>query len=500
MSDIVTLNGYKIKDEKAVRSYESVALMKADTKLKEGYHVKTKGYYEANDGGHGEYIIVDDETLVDDGGLIHVLTNGLRAKLIHESCITPRVFGAKGDGINDDTSSIQSAFNSGLNILLDGTFKCTETINISNAHQLTITGTEIVQTGIKFVDGAYLNIGSSSNVNEIRMNKFYIMGDRSQDVLLKINYVTNIYMTEVSLSEADNYLMELNHGDICFIDKCIFAGSNVMDIWQPCKGIKLTSANPVYITNSNIWNLTQFLDILNDTTRTISLINNWIEFVNIVINCENHRLMNTNLIINNNSIAWSEHGSVSFANAKIINLDTITDGFDVLISVKQNLIIFYTTNPIETLVKISGLTGQTNVYIQENVMFTRLSQSSLYALKVDSKNATRLFYSSTTNADKPYACNVDGVIVENVSPNQYKIRTLNLQSNDDVLQGNQMENGHLIYNSGLYIKHSDTIHTVPISNGETIVDIPDTSTATTQDVGNKLNSLMQILRRTNIIK
>ena len=82
MSDIVTLNGYKIKDEKAVRRYETVALMKADTKLKEGYHVKTKGYYEANDGGHGEYIIVDDETLVDDGGSIHVLSNGLRAKLI----------------------------------------------------------------------------------------------------------------------------------------------------------------------------------------------------------------------------------------------------------------------------------------------------------------------------------------------------------------------------------------------------------------------------------
>ena len=43
MSDIVTLNGYKIKDEKAVRSYETVALMKADTKLKEGQHIKTRG-------------------------------------------------------------------------------------------------------------------------------------------------------------------------------------------------------------------------------------------------------------------------------------------------------------------------------------------------------------------------------------------------------------------------------------------------------------------------
>ena len=502
MSDIVTLNGYKIKDEKAVRSYESIVQMKADTKLKEGYHVKTKGYYEANDGGHGEYVIVDDDTLVDDGGLIHVLTNGLRAKLIIDDYITPEMFGAYGDGTHDDTTAIQHAFNSYKNVLLKGYYKCSSNIEILNGHQLTITGTEIVQSGIKFVNGAYMSIGSSTNVNELRMNKFAIVGDLSQDVLLKINYVTNIYMTEVSLSESNGYLMELNHGDIVFIDKCIFAGSNVLGTWWPCKGIKLTSANPIYITNCNIWNLTHFLDILNGNTRTITLLHNWIEFVNIIINCENQRLLNTNLVVNNNNIVWSPHGdNPDFSDGTIVNIDTSPDGFDVLISVKQNHIIFYTDYPIDSLVKISELTGQTNVFIQDNIMFTRLQQVSKYALNLDVKNNTRLYYSSTTNADAPYGCNIGGAIAQNISPNENTMRLLNVSSADTTLLPQTMTDGHIFYNAGgLYIKDLSALKRIPITVREEIADIPTPATATAEEVASKLNVLMAMLRRTNIIK
>ena len=133
MSDVVTLNGYKIKDEKAVRSYESIAQMKADTKLKEGYHVKTKGYYEANDGGHGDYIIVDDETLVDDGGSIHVLTNGLRAKLVDNKIVNVKQFGTYGDNIHDDKVPIQNALNYSDNVVFNkGTYYISSSIQIAN--------------------------------------------------------------------------------------------------------------------------------------------------------------------------------------------------------------------------------------------------------------------------------------------------------------------------------------------------------------------------------
>lgn len=88
-----SLNGYEVKDKYALHTYDSVALMKGDTKLKEGMQVKTKGYYNANDGGQGEYIIVDDNTLIPDNGSIHLLTNNLYAVLISNDIIYPEIFG-----------------------------------------------------------------------------------------------------------------------------------------------------------------------------------------------------------------------------------------------------------------------------------------------------------------------------------------------------------------------------------------------------------------------
>lgn len=108
MSEISKLNGYDLKDKKAIRSYDTVALMVADETIKEGQHIRTKGYHSVNDGGNGEYVIVDSD-LTEDGGLVHELSNGLFAKLINYDCINVKQFGATGDGITDDTASIQNA-------------------------------------------------------------------------------------------------------------------------------------------------------------------------------------------------------------------------------------------------------------------------------------------------------------------------------------------------------------------------------------------------------
>lgn len=123
MSEISTLNGYRIKDKKAIRYYNTVANMIADTTLKSGMHVKTSGYYENHDGGHAEYKIISSENVLEND-FIEDLSNGLKAKLIIENnIINVKQIGAKADNETDNTSIFQSAINKIKNVFIpDGTY------------------------------------------------------------------------------------------------------------------------------------------------------------------------------------------------------------------------------------------------------------------------------------------------------------------------------------------------------------------------------------------
>lgn len=137
MAEISTLNGYKIKDKKAIRFYNNINDMIADTSLKNGMYVKTSGYHQALDGGHGEYKIIDDNTLTDDSGSIIALQNGLFAILIINHDVSVNLFGAIGDGIANDSGAIQNAINfCALNnktlTFINGKTYLVDTLNITN--------------------------------------------------------------------------------------------------------------------------------------------------------------------------------------------------------------------------------------------------------------------------------------------------------------------------------------------------------------------------------
>jgi hypothetical protein len=91
--------------------FNTVADMKASTKLKAGDSAITMCYQFTKDGGGGTYQIVNDLALVDDGGSVHALANGLKARLIiQDRTINIKQWGAKGgSGWADDTQAIKKA-------------------------------------------------------------------------------------------------------------------------------------------------------------------------------------------------------------------------------------------------------------------------------------------------------------------------------------------------------------------------------------------------------
>ena len=101
---------YNVENTGNIKNIENIQDMKNCTSLVVGDVVQTLGYYEKNDGGSALYEIVNDSSLVDNGGSIHNLNNGLKAKLVvRNNKVNVKQFGAKGNGVNDDTNSIQKA-------------------------------------------------------------------------------------------------------------------------------------------------------------------------------------------------------------------------------------------------------------------------------------------------------------------------------------------------------------------------------------------------------
>lgn len=70
----------------------------------------TKGYYTENDGGQGTYVYDSTSVAVDNGGTVMAPTVGAgRYLLLPAGDINVRQFGAKGDGVTDDSARIQAA-------------------------------------------------------------------------------------------------------------------------------------------------------------------------------------------------------------------------------------------------------------------------------------------------------------------------------------------------------------------------------------------------------
>lgn len=104
------------------------------------------GYYTQGDGGGGSYWYDStDTTSADNGGTIIVASDGGRWKLIIKDYVSVKQFGAKGDGVTDDTTAIQAAINSTLGKLYftGGSYVISSSLNCTGLFGLVLEGSGI---------------------------------------------------------------------------------------------------------------------------------------------------------------------------------------------------------------------------------------------------------------------------------------------------------------------------------------------------------------------
>lgn len=146
----------KALTQEKVYAFENVAEMKNSDKLLDGMYCVTKGYYSNNDGGNGEYLIRTKRTEdIEDNGSIHFLKNNLVAELIVEDYINVKNFGAKGNGLNDDTNSLQKAINKYNNIFIPNGNYIISNLDISGNKIIYGQTSSILKISgnINFIDG-----------------------------------------------------------------------------------------------------------------------------------------------------------------------------------------------------------------------------------------------------------------------------------------------------------------------------------------------------------
>ena len=114
-------------------TYDNIEELKQDVGLKIGNIVELNGYYTAGDGANHKRIIANE----DDGSGVQ-LANGLWANIVHNGEVNVSWFGAKGDRVTDDSSSIQKAMNYKANIFAQGNFLINNTIEINDRDNLNI--------------------------------------------------------------------------------------------------------------------------------------------------------------------------------------------------------------------------------------------------------------------------------------------------------------------------------------------------------------------------
>ena len=202
--------------------YNTIAEMKADTELAAGDIVATIGYYSANDGAAAKYKIVNDSNLVDNGGSVHTLTNGLKATLIVEgNDVLVDLWGTQKVSTAMDTTKIQGAID----------YAVTNNKNIVFSHADYYIDDQLTINNITLDKDVHI-IGNGANIllknDEEGFKAFYI---KAKSCLIENLTIDGTNTTQDQFAITDNTQLKLYTAFDILTDKIELKDLNILNIY-----------------------------------------------------------------------------------------------------------------------------------------------------------------------------------------------------------------------------------------------------------------------------
>ena len=443
---VVSIEEFSINVDKI---YSSVADMKTDTSLTTGQLVQTEGYYSKKYGGSAYYDIVSETDLTADEAKCIALNNGLYA-IIHaiNDTITVNQYGAYGDGEHDDSTTIQTALNSGYgNVTFESErYKFGKTINLTTDNTSVIGNNATLfwdeETVVVF--SQVLIIGTSlEHVQDISMyylnfeNNYIDMGNVTESVQLLCKYCDNIDIENCNFS-----INELSNDTSRKITNTWFdeEWSNINI--KNCNYTNLTYGN----VGGNVWFSSDNTENPNYISQNVKIENNQFEK-----SCHDESIAIwsgkiKDIIINNNIFNLIEDNveSPSDINFTFGNTGGIVEN----IKFTNNKVI---SESNYTFAICNGESESKNIYIYNNdIKWTLLNKSIVYSGFIANENTENLIiYENNIE----YSSKSDGYLyvwAKDTTGTEYKSNNLKINGNINslmYLNNDQYSNTNFVDNN-----------------------------------------------------
>lgn len=285
-----------------IRTFVNVEEMKASNTLKAGALAKTLGFYEANDGGGADYVIVNS---VEKEPTAIQLQNGLCALMLKPNLIInfKQVGGKTGEGENNNSELLQNLINfftkKKVTIFFDDKFYFYTPIYCENITGITFKGTDRYSSNIRYKgDGYFLSCNIMHSVNFEKLvlagnkNNYGISTGNSTTYLtnfvdvtftnfkghLAINSSAYVYLHRVTFNYFDGddvveFFVRLGkpeentNMELVFMDNCIFDASSTS--YYNCDLLQIYNMATLRCTDCDFANTSGHWVYMNNTGGSI---------------------------------------------------------------------------------------------------------------------------------------------------------------------------------------------------------------------------------------